>query len=89
MESNDLLAQWVSFCKHAVPGARFWLNDELFERLWLRLEQEQRYCSESAPWKMAITYRGGYEIGGLTFYTKSSYPHPLRRAPGLQEFYAR
>lgn len=89
MGSNNFYDQWVSFCKHAVPGARYWLNDALFERLWVALEQEQRYFSEPPPWKIAITYRGGYEHGGLTFYAKSSYPYPLRRTSGLQEFCAR
>jgi hypothetical protein len=89
MESNDLLVQWLAFCKRTVPGARLWLDDELFERLSARLAQDQRFCSELPAWTFAITYRGGYEYGGLTFYTKSHYPYPLRKGPGLQEFYGR
>lgn len=89
MESNDLLVQWIAFCKRTTPGARLWIADALFERLSARLALDQRFCSEVPAWVFAITYRGGYELGGLTFYTKSQYPHPLRRAPGLQEFYAR
>lgn len=83
MASNNLYDQWVSFCKHAA------LKDALFEQLWMTLAQESRFFYEPAPWKLAITYKGGYEHGGLTFYTKSSYPYPLRRTSGLQEFCAR
>lgn len=89
MASNDLLEQWIAFCKGATPGARYWLADELFERLFDRLGQEARYCSEEPAYKIAVTYRGGYECGGLTFYRKSQFPNPPRRAPGRQEFYAR
>lgn len=77
------------FCKGAAPGTRYWLNDELFERLWARMDEDLRYFVEPNPWKIAITYRGGYECGGLTFYRKSQFPNPPRRAPGRQNFYAR
>jgi hypothetical protein len=89
MPSNDLHAQWISFCKGATPGTRYWLADELYARLWERLAQEQRFCSEVPAYSHSITYKGGYEIGGLTFYRRAIYPNPPRRAPGRQEFYAR
>ncbi len=88
MASNDLHAQWISFCKAATPGVRYWLNDELFNDLCEALTALARYTSE-AGYTYALTYRGGYELGGLTFYRKSIFPNPPRRAPGRQEFYAR
>lgn len=89
MLSNDLLVQWISFCKGATPGTRYWLNDELWERLAARLSQEGKYYSSVPAYCFEIMYRGGYLYGGLTFYRKAIYPNPPRRAPGLQNFYAR
>ncbi len=93
MASNNLHAQWVAFCKRATPGARFWLNDDLFERLIASMRLDLRYTDDPgldiASGVTAITFRGGYEHGGLSFYRRRHFPNPPRRAPGRQEFYAR
>lgn len=89
MASNDLYEQWVAFCKGATPGTRYWLADELFERLFDALGQQARYTSSDVGYQFCVTYRGGYEHGGMTFYRRAIYPNPPRRAPGRQEFYAR
>jgi hypothetical protein len=92
----DLLDQWIAFCKRATPGTRYWLTDELYDRLGERLGQEVRYLEPPSDLGMRfrIDYRGGYESHGLTFYRRSIYPNPPRRAthrqyPSQQEFYAR
>lgn len=90
MATNDLHEQWIAFCRRAVPGARFWIGDELYSRLWAALSMDARWSPDHDHGvRYCITYRGGYEYGGLTFYTKAIFPNPPRRAPGRQEFYAR
>ena len=84
----DLMEQWIAFCKQASPGLRFWITKDLFDRLWARMRQDARFNlgDDEAPehqMRFAITFRGGYEYGGVTFYPKSFYPNPPRiaRAP--------
>lgn len=72
-----------------MPGTRYWLKPELYERLWAALAQNARSYFHDEGVKFCITYRGGYEHGGLTFYTQAIFPNPPRKAPGRQNFYAR
>ncbi len=64
-----LLDQWVAFCKRATPGTRYWIDDELWDRLYDRLARDARVMDMGMSWygTYRINYRGGHEYSGLTF----------------------
>jgi hypothetical protein len=75
----DLYDQWMTFCKAATPGTRYWLDDELYNRLWDRIGMDARCSQPDWGMQFCIEFRAGYRGAGQTFYPKSIYPNPPRQ----------